>query len=905
MGKTKRIAAIARGAATVLLLTVAAAPAPAEGLEEIREFHIEAQPLDAALIEFSEQADLQLVVQTELVAGRQSAGVDGALTASAALLALLNDTGLQFEAVGEDTVAVSQADARGDSEAGNGRTAGAKQTPVMMTQASREPYRTTEQRTSAVMEQRDRKIEEIIITGTRIKGARPSSPVVTITQDEMRLSGQNNLGDVIRALPQNFSGGQNPGVSLQGAAANNISNQNVGGGSALSLRGLGPDATLTLLNGSRMAYNGFTQATDVSVIPVAAIERVEILLDGASAVYGSDAVAGVANIVLKRDYRGAELSVRYGAATDGGYEQQQYTALAGHNWGSGGFLITADLSNNTEVTASQRDYLSYMSYPDSAIFPELDQKSGLFSGHQELGDVAELTVDAFYTERDENFLQGFSDPASAAERDRRSNVWGISPSLRVMLPVDWSLRLYGFAGSNEVESETSCFAVGTGAQTCLVRTGYFNKTEAAGIEAEGPLFSLPGGMARLSVGGGYRRNEFDQVNLVSGATTIEGSERASYVYGETNLPLISEEQGIPLVRRFELNGALRYEHYSLAGGSTTPKIGAVWTLVSGLDLKGSWGRSFKAPTLAQLYEAPTLNQYNSSSVGGAAVGAPPDATALAQFGGSLALRPERADVVTVGFQARPEVLPGFSLEVSWFNIDYTDRVVRPVNPFSQAIPNPAFADFVTPNPSIAEQNAAFSFAGLPVGTFTFNNAGVPYDPANVIAIVENQYANAASDKVRGVDLTARYTTQVSEGLLSLNASANWITNGARQLTDLSPEVPIAGVIYFPPKFKVRFGASWSRDGFTFSSNVNHIGGVKDTNVTPSPQGDSITTLDLVADYQMDTGPLGSIGFNLAVTNLFDQHPPFLQPLNASFPNYDSTNYSALGRVVSAMVTKRF
>src|SRR3546814_5063944 len=112
-----------------------------------------------------------------------------------------------------------------------------------------------------------------------------------ITQEDMRLAGHNDLGDVMRALPQNFSGGQNPGVLI--GAGGVVANQNITGGSSLNLRGLGPDATLTLLNGARLAYDGFTQATDVAVIPVAAIDRMEVLLDGASALYGSDAVGGV------------------------------------------------------------------------------------------------------------------------------------------------------------------------------------------------------------------------------------------------------------------------------------------------------------------------------------------------------------------------------------------------------------------------------------------------------------------------------------------------------------------------------------------------------------------------------------------------------------------------------------
>src|SRR5690606_21184391 len=123
----------------------------------------------------------------------------------------------------------------------------------------------------------------------------------------------------------NFTGGQNPGVLMGNVAGGGLANQNVTGGSGLNLRGLGPDASLTLLSGRRLAYGGFVQSVDISAIPVEAVERVEIVADGASAIYGSDAVGGVANVVLKRDFEGVALSARYGAASDGGLATHEYT----------------------------------------------------------------------------------------------------------------------------------------------------------------------------------------------------------------------------------------------------------------------------------------------------------------------------------------------------------------------------------------------------------------------------------------------------------------------------------------------------------------------------------------------------------------------------------------------------
>ncbi len=117
-------------------------------------------------------------------------------------------------------------------------------------------------------------LDTVQVTGTRIKGGTTPSPVITIDSTRIREEGFTDLGEVIRSLPQNFGGGQNPGVAVGATAgAGGLANQNVTGGSALNLRGLGPDATLTLLNGRRLSYGGFVQAVDISAIPIEAVDR--------------------------------------------------------------------------------------------------------------------------------------------------------------------------------------------------------------------------------------------------------------------------------------------------------------------------------------------------------------------------------------------------------------------------------------------------------------------------------------------------------------------------------------------------------------------------------------------------------------------------------------------------------
>lgn len=857
------IRTLAAALATSTCIVALATPVAAQTLE----YNIPAGPLKAALDAYVRQSGRQVVYRADEVRSARSPGVRGTLSTDAALAALLAGSGFTTRIDGKLVAIV---------KAGNGGTAssvassGGASPGAGGVASALEPDENDDERNA------------IVVTGTRIKGARPTSPVVTITQEEMRLAGHNNLGEAIRALPQNFAGGQNPGV-LTGAAAGGAANQNITGSSSLNLRGLGPGATLTLLNGSRLPYDGFVQAIDVSSIPIAAVDRVEILLDGASAIYGSDAVGGVANIVLKRDYKGVEISTRFGTATDGGLGQQQYSAVGGTNWGSGGFLVTGDYSNTDPVLAKQRNYLDFMPTQEVTLYPAAKQASVLFSGHQVIAHAAELSIDAFYTDRhQESLLQSSTTFISESTID--TEIWGVTPALNFALPQEWTLRLRGTLGRSDTE------------QTTFSSTRYINKVHELGIETEGPTFSLPGGDARLSVGGGYRRNSL----TVSGR--VEDVKEASYyLYAEADLPLISKENNIPLMSRFTLNVAVRHEKYDSYGASTTPKIGAIWTVTEGFDVKASWGRSFKVPTLLEQNQPTQLLLFPGSPF----VGAPAGTQVMAIQGGNPLIGPERAEVITAGFVVQPKSLPGLSVEFSWFDIDYTDRVEIPITPFSQALVNAAFADFVTLDPTVAEQNAAFGLVGLPVGSFTFNISGGPYDPTTIAALVDRRNNNTAQQHVRGIDLTARYVTSFGGGRFSLDGNLNWITDSTRSITALAPELPTVGVIYFPPDFKARAGAYWSRNGLTLSSIVNHIAGVKNTNLTPSPKGGPMTTLDLVVDYQAKLVLIGDVGFTLAVTNAFNEKPPFLQPLQPFNFSFDSTNYSPLGRVVGATIRKRF
>ena len=165
-------------------------------------------------------------------------------------------------------------------------------------------------------------LEELIVTGTHISGVAPiGAPIVVYTREDANQSGAATLDQFARVMTDNFASvdtiaNQYSNVRLSPTGVSN--GTNTFQGAAFNLRGLGPTATLTLLNGRRLAPGGLDGSfTDISQIPLSIVDHIEVLPDGASAIYGADAVAGVVNIITRNDFKGVESAVRYGSTTEG------------------------------------------------------------------------------------------------------------------------------------------------------------------------------------------------------------------------------------------------------------------------------------------------------------------------------------------------------------------------------------------------------------------------------------------------------------------------------------------------------------------------------------------------------------------------------------------------------------
>ena len=195
--------------------------------------------------------------------------------------------------------------------------------------------------------------EEIVVTGSRIRGIAPAgSNVVPVTRENIESSGAVSTAAVLQQVPQIFNLGVSQNSRGQSGGSGNITY-----GSAVNLRGIGPFATLVLLNGHRTVGQGTAAAAvDPSIIPSLALERVEIVADGASAIYGSDAVAGVANLILRRNEKGGQAFIRYGSGN--AYDENQLGAMWGSRWTGGQTMIAFQRDFQSALSGKDRDFFT-------------------------------------------------------------------------------------------------------------------------------------------------------------------------------------------------------------------------------------------------------------------------------------------------------------------------------------------------------------------------------------------------------------------------------------------------------------------------------------------------------------------------------------------------------------------
>lgn len=850
------IRTLAAALATTTCIIAYATPAAAQE----REYNIPAGSLKQALDAYVKQSGRQVVYRADEVKSARSNGARGSFDAQDALATILAGSGFTTRTDGQLIAIVKVGNAASVSSVPSSTGHGIES-------------------------------DTIVVTGTRIRGARVIGEAISLDREAIVEAGQVDLGEAIRSLPQNFSGGQSPGV---GSGAG-LANTNVNSASSANLRGLGPDATLTLLNGHRLPYDSAFAGVDISAIPLAAVDRIEVVPDGASALYGSDAVAGVVNVVLRRDFEGVSTSGQLGASTSGGNFRQQADIIGGTRWSGGGAFIAYDFANNSVIEADDRSYTASLD-PDTTLYPAQRRHAITVSGHHVFASGVEIALDALYSHR--RSTQVAASPTLRSVGEPKVESYTLAPSVKFDLWSGWRASVVGVFGRDRTNYRTAFTR--PGAAVSVTEGCFCNEMYSLEGGAEGPLVELPGGDVRLAIGAGLRRNRLD-LTRISGGDVVQAfdeAQRARFAYGELFVPIVSSTNAMTGVDELSLSAAARYENYPGLDRLATPRLGLVYAPFDGLKLRATWARSFKAPTLYQRFIP-----YQTILLPATALGAGPG-TVLYTSGGNPDVTSERARSWTAGFDVSPPALPELTMSATWYDIRYKDRVVSPIaGSIAAAFQDPGFADLIdfSPDPARLDGLIAGSLFGLE------NFSGGPYDPASVVAFIDNRNINVAVWAIEGIDARLAWNqTLGKDRSWGIEVSGSWL-DSKQQLTADLPDVQLAGVVFNPPRYRARARSRLVAGGFTASMAANYTGALVDRRFAAEQRIEASVTFDLGLSYDIIGGDGRNPGLSIAINiqNLFDDQPPLIGQTGPTDTPYDSTNYSPIGRFVSFGIRRQW
>lgn len=303
--------------------------------DAVMTLDIEPQKASSALLKLARSSNTQILLNGD-ASQVEVEGLKGEYRLEEALAALLTGTGLEYEFATEDLVLIHEVEQAAEPEDDDEAQANDDDEPI--------------------------ELPEQVVTGSRLARNAWQIPaqVITLSREELENSGASTLERALRQLPQNINGTTEfLGARLYedpDATGRLLGTSNINGSSTINLRGLGESATLVLINGKRAGDSGLLGGfTDISDVPVSMIERVEIQMDGASAVYGSDAIGGVVNVILRKDYDTVQVRLRRDGTTGGGNTQDNVAVNAGASWGSGNVMFNLDAYQASSGDGGQDD----------------------------------------------------------------------------------------------------------------------------------------------------------------------------------------------------------------------------------------------------------------------------------------------------------------------------------------------------------------------------------------------------------------------------------------------------------------------------------------------------------------------------------------------------------------------
>ncbi|MGS2722143.1 TonB-dependent receptor domain-containing protein [Porticoccus sp. GXU_MW_L64] len=826
-------------------------------------FNIKSQNLADALKEFALQSDSEILLSPELVQGMKAPSIVGEYSKQAALKKLIGKHNLAIERVGDGTYVVKPGS---DSKADPSKAK--QETNNSPTSSSNPPVSNQVEQVSETTKEAG---EELVIVGTHIRGVEnTASPVFVYNRDQLASRGFTTTSEFLESLPQNHGNG------LSGIGS-------ITGTNRANLRGLGQDNTLVLVNGRRVAAQSGS-GVDLSSIPISAIERIEVLADGASAQYGSESVGGVINIVLRDIFVGGETLARYGAPTRGGFSQSGFVQTLGTGWGSGQIFGSFNIEHNSTLHGSERTITRGNSRIND-LQSESTTRSLLFRVEQELGESTDFFVDALGNEREVNF-NTFSSHGN-------SDVQQVNYLAGIDQELSNSWQLNAAVGYTEFDTLSTRISNFSGAES----TGFSNyRTLTLDVKADGNVFAAAGGDAKLAIGGQYRDEELATSSLQTNLT-----RDISALFGELYVPIVSDTR---IAKSIEVTAALRYDDYSDFGSFVSPKLGVVWAVNEELTFKATVGEATRAPRLTELTPAffpvtvRSVIDPQSANPNGLAF-------AITRLGPIDGLAEETTNTFTAGFEWRPKYIEGLSAKVNLFDTDTKNQIGGvSVNLANEG----AFSDFIQrrPNPSDVQGEQAFQS----LATMLFNLPGAfnstPLQNAdNVDLILDGRIQNLARVRNRGVDLELGYDWESLVGDFRVMFNATYLIDNNTQAFANADVVDEINSLGRPTDLRLNTQLSWHSGPWSVDTTFYHIDdySVSATDTTHVP---SSNTMDLVTRYAFteDWPPfLANSNVSLIIRNMFDRDPPTFLNRFGTLSFTDSVGGSLEGRLITLQLIK--
>ncbi len=900
------------------------------------------------------------------------------------------------------------------------------------------------QEADSAPEQGAQENEDIVVTGTLIRGVAPAgaSPIA-IDARHIQETGATTIAQVLQTVPQLASFGQlqtltssTPELSVNRPNLRSLPGFQTSGGSS----------TLVLLDGHRIVGMGSTTTTpDPDFIPPGILERLEIVPDGGSAVYGSDAVAGVMNFITISRFDGVKVDASYGFANN--YYRYDGGITAGKDWGSGSLFVSYNYSKGDELLGIDRDYVRkfpdpgngrleiqcspgnvqaggvYYAQPGvvanslnqcdssdyASLYPSYKRHSVFAGLTQQLSDSVKIDIRAFYTNRKTQVVDGplrfstsvtaaqalaFGQPGYAALGNQtvfgqigpnnadQLNIgletWGVTPTITADLGSNFQLRILGShgesiatrGGTTDIDNTALSNLVASGAfnpynpgAASAATYGFLTNVESFGrtrqymdnirVALDGSLFELPAGAVKIAVGGEYSHEQFVAQNgsavrgFQNGGFTGNGvntvtpripiydlGRKIKSLFGEVIVPILGGESGPSL----NLSAAGRYDDYSDVGHTFNPRFGATFKPVEWISIRGAWGKSFNAPSLADDPRAASSDVFFLPSVATGSFRPPADLVASGKFpaypagnfvGGILAIRgnapgiqPQTSRNWTAGFDMDPPFIPGLKFGATYYNIDFKNYIGLPdfgnadnlYRNFGNVIQTSGITQ-ANINAIIAQDTdgiiAPFGSAN-PFGGF-FGSA----TPAGLYAIFDARKQNVGSVKLSGIDFRMSYERDTSFGSVFFNVNGTYDLKREEQQGATSPFRSVLGTDNNRLRMRTTLGTeignllgqiTWThRSGYDFTTPRGFIGTtLSGQTFVGQPSVKGFNTFDLFFKYDVsgESGIAKDLSFTLSVENLFNQDPPVFRG-NTTGVSPGFTNGSTIGRFVKFGVSKRF